>query len=702
MLSRSAVDVGGKADVSMDLLLGALEGDKSINVVKKKLDDLDKGAKAPKFVSKVVSDRVSREVTYDATSKEVGKWQEFVTTNRHASTLDLANDKREVASARGLVKKFEPRTDMENEIQMILVKSNTQSDKAIEQHEVDELKQRDVSEEDIKERQQELQKVKSLLFYEQLKRHRINKIKSKAYHRIKKRQRLRKEDQERELALQSEDPAMIEQVQEEEAMRRVKERMTMKHQNTGKWAKMALIHGKHDKNLRNAYHEAVQYGNELASKMHNLPANEGESSDSGPDSDSNSDEDEDAPVKTSEAAAKQMAKIFDNAQESNASEYAGKYKKIFEMDFMKKAAEQQREKAKLEAQNILKELKQMEMDEEQTEFDESNGTNEEADEQSEEMLKQASDTINDLFKDSESGGNAMSIDVTNKRKGVMSTVMLSSEPKQDMRVPKHKNISKPQSVVVESSTPIGGSRILPPKSFKKTKNNATVTTEVSGATPSGTSTTTEAVETPAPVENEKKTNAKKQLVEKKPLILQKTQEDLVQMAFAGPDLEEEFKTMKQEGIDAELGIDEKKKKILSQVKSGWGDWAGPGNTGISDKILKKRDRLLKISEAEADEKRKQRADVKNKNLYNVMISDRRVKTAAKYKIDEIPHPFTTREEYERSLQMPIGGRLPECMYIFEVYLMYISLSCYCRGMECNQCCSPKHQTRNHVACWSNH
>ncbi len=44
-------------------------------------------------------------------------------------------------------------------------------------------------------------------------------------------------------------------------------------------------------------------------------------------------------------------------------------------------------------------------------------------------------------------------------------------------------------------------------------------------------------------------------------------------------------------------------------------------------------------------------------IFNVMISDKRVKTAAKYKIDEVPHPFTTREEYERSMQMPVGGKI---------------------------------------------
>jgi U3 small nucleolar RNA-associated protein 14 len=65
-----------------------------------------------------------------------------------------------------------------------------------------------------------------------------------------------------------------------------------------------------------------------------------------------------------------------------------------------------------------------------------------------------------------------------------------------------------------------------------------------------------------------------------------------------------------------------------------------------------RNRLLQKVEDETNEKKKGRKDTK---IPNVMISDRRVKTAAKYKISEIPHPFTCREEYERSMQMPLGG-----------------------------------------------
>jgi U3 small nucleolar RNA-associated protein 14 len=37
---------------------------------------------------------------------------------------------------------------------------------------------------------------------------------------------------------------------EEEAIRRIKERMDLRHKNTGKWARMALEHGKGSKSLR--------------------------------------------------------------------------------------------------------------------------------------------------------------------------------------------------------------------------------------------------------------------------------------------------------------------------------------------------------------------------------------------------------------------------------------------------------------------
>ena len=74
---------------------------------------------------------------------------------------------------------------------------------------------------------------------------------------------------------------------------------------------------------------------------------------------------------------------------------------------------------------------------------------------------------------------------------------------------------------------------------------------------------------------------------------------------------------------------------------------------VSQKILNTRNRLLARVEAAHGAQVQKRKDTAGK-MMNVLISERRVKAAAKYKIADIPHPFTTREEYERSLQMPLG------------------------------------------------
>ena len=124
---------------------------------------------------------------------------DFVVQNRSARTLDIAQDKRVVPKYRDLVRKFEPRAGgMEEEIAMVLVQNKaTDKTRTAKEEEEDELGGRNLTVAELRERQAELAKTKALLFYEQMKRHRINKIKSKSFHRIKKRQRLRRKQQRR-------------------------------------------------------------------------------------------------------------------------------------------------------------------------------------------------------------------------------------------------------------------------------------------------------------------------------------------------------------------------------------------------------------------------------------------------------------------------------------------------------------------------
>ena len=154
-----------------------------------------------------------------------------VTENRHVKTLDLAQDKRQLPSYKSMVKNFEPTTALEKEINMVLIKTQG-TDDAVDAREVDELKRGNLSMKEIREKQTELAKVKALMFYEQMKRHRLNKIKSKAYHRIRKRQRLKREGEGLSVTDIDDDAAVEEQ--EKQATKRVEERMNLRHKNTSK------------------------------------------------------------------------------------------------------------------------------------------------------------------------------------------------------------------------------------------------------------------------------------------------------------------------------------------------------------------------------------------------------------------------------------------------------------------------------------
>ena len=87
---------------------------------------------APKFVDKVVSQRMERMETYRSSKSDMDKWQQTVSSNRHAAVLDLSQDSRRSTSFKSLVSKYSPLTDMEREIEMVLVKHHA-TDQAAQQ-----------------------------------------------------------------------------------------------------------------------------------------------------------------------------------------------------------------------------------------------------------------------------------------------------------------------------------------------------------------------------------------------------------------------------------------------------------------------------------------------------------------------------------------------------------------------------------------
>lgn len=726
--SSYAVELDNEA-VTMNALLDALSNTKGIQAVKKSLADLEKSIGAPKYVEKVISERAERKITYKDTSKDMDKWKETVLANRSAKTLDLAQDKREVASYRSLVKSFTPLTELEKDVQLVLLSNSSNgNENGIEQRELDLLVGK-TSLKEVKEKQAELAKVKALMFYEQLKRHRLNKIKSKAYHKIRNRQKKKRaarngtgEGSDVEGSADS-DGGNSGAEDDEEATKRVRERMDLRHQNTGKWARMAKLHGKSDKSLKAAYHESILLGQELTKKINEAPAD----STDHVSSDESSDDDKQETI-ASKAARKMKKVISGDNDDADVPEESKKYGKLLNMDFMKQAKQRQKERALEEAQGVLRQLRELEQavpDDDNADRKlnvEYSGTKSKKDLTPNE-LREAKSNVDRLLGlggtlSSSSSSTLMtvstghgmktgSIDLSGKYgigSGDQSISWMNSP------VPVESNSKGSASIVVTGddsvveANPWVGYTSQGDQSSKKTKKTGTlagskrgvnefegkvlidssstsfVIPEVSSDPLSSRDIVNGDIVTTATSNNAKKRKIiaqggsydTKDMVTtvsvnglhvgsksmanagntRKPLLAQKSQSDLVQMAFAGPDYEAEFNKLKDAAIDDEVGIVDKKAKILKDVKAGWGDWAVPGGeAGASKKTLLKRDRLLTKLEQESAQKKEGRKDAR---CPNVMFSERRLKGTAKFKISEIPHPFTTIEEYERSLQMPLG------------------------------------------------
>jgi U3 small nucleolar RNA-associated protein 14 len=62
-------------------------------------------------------------------------------------------------------------------------------------------------------------------------------------------------------------------------------------------------------------------------------------------------------------------------------------------------------------------------------------------------------------------------------------------------------------------------------------------------------------------------------------------------------------------------------------------------------LLNKRERLVDLS----------RSLRKDNQKPEVFVSEKRLRSFAKYKVTDVPFPYTSSEDYERSLQIPVGG-----------------------------------------------
>jgi len=116
------------------------------------------------------------------------------------------------------------------------------------------------------------------------------------------------------------------------------------------------------------------------------------------------------------------------------------------------------------------------------------------------------------------------------------------------------------------------------------------------------------------------------------------QRDLVALAFAGDNVVSSFEEAKRREIASDAP------REVDTTIPGWGSWGGTGTR----KAPTKPHRIKKIAGIDPTT----RADY---NKHNIIISEKRDKKAGKYLVKDLPYPYTSKAQFERAMERPLGA-----------------------------------------------
>lgn len=736
----SAMSKANDGKLTLDSLMGGIADTANFASVQKSMHALSSGGQTNSSksgtvtqkklettaipVSRVISDRASRKVHTAATTTEVTRWMDAVHEQRDAETLDFRTNKGGATTNRvtrdTLVEKFEATNDFEKELQNALEVAGMEDEKKMRRMEKkrligeedgddndddkimgegdDDLGSNRITMEEYKKRHGELAKLRALMFYEEQKRHRINKIKSKKYRKIRKRRQDRLDNAEEDAAILDGDATADRERVEQEEMERMEERMTLAHKNTSKWARRMLRRGsKMDVEERRALSLQIAKGEELRRKV---LGEEG-------DGESGS-EDE-----TEEGLLKKARDILMEDDDEDEDTDGGKKKKkgLLSMEFMKRGMEAQRTRAKEEARKLLEELEANEIDvssdsEDEDDFDKSEKNSKTkkpkvaTEAETNKVLPEGKLVASSLQFGKADGfaikvdgnielsGNGGQIIEKAKESDEMDDEQEATQGKKKRRKKKKHEVKDDGEVVDPSSTSKKANNTTTSSTMEEEEENPWIVSKSNTKKYSKPLSTTVNINEAAsmlvdnPVQDDKSGKRKQRddddsaivkskeekeseeansnettttptpvAAEKEVGVADLSQAELVRRAFAAPaDLvaaEEEFQKEKEQMKERD---DPTRKQKEDKIVTGWGSWAGAGAPPPRKKQRKLPPKLRAPTSKKSDNVPKRKDD----GISTVIINERRLKKTSKFQLSEIPYPYRSREEYEKAIAGNIG------------------------------------------------
>ncbi|XP_045500648.1 U3 small nucleolar RNA-associated protein 14 homolog A [Colias croceus] len=240
-------------------------------ITKRLKNTQDKSNVLPKPLEKPQAERIKRSTGYDITKEKITKWDPVVARNRTVDfvsfPLKSAKTKREYPT-KVILSNLKLKSALEKELDEI--------DPPVEaDEEMEEETSFPMTYEEMLEHRQQLAKLRAQQSYKAAKAKRQSKIKSKKYHRILKKERLKQQLKEFE-DLQTKDPEEALKKLEELEKARALERHTLRHKNTGKWAKSKLVRAKYDKEVRQQLAEQLAVSRGLTHKTQDTASTDDE------------------------------------------------------------------------------------------------------------------------------------------------------------------------------------------------------------------------------------------------------------------------------------------------------------------------------------------------------------------------------------------------------------------------------------------
>lgn len=594
-------------------------------------------------------DRLDREAAYEKSKETLDRWLDTVKANRRAEHLmfPLPDPEGQQVHRMGPT---QPRNDLESTIQNILVESglaeNNEKDGEKQMQEFEELQARKLPIEEIRARRAELRKRRDLLFREEVRAKRIKKIKSKSYRRVHRKEREKLEQQERQALLEA-GVDMDEQDKEANDRRRAEARMGSKHKES-KWAKSLKQTGRTawDEDARLGAADLAQKEEELRKRIEGKRVTNGDEDYLG--SSSSESEDDDDPWDEEAGAEKEKRKIHQKLKELEGAEDAeletkGPHANLFSMKFMQNAEAARKAQNDAEVRQLNRQLhgeeSQSEAESEvgrrkfgqseinksakgsnikqlnRNEFEEAPGSDDE------EARRQGADEDVDIV-----------VDRPDKKKPARSENKSRGRPAGGLSEQKEEDDAEENPWLVQTNR----------NNRRTTANDSqqTVDIAVNDAQPknSGPKSSSKNQKTAAAAPKSQQADEDNDSDEESVPVLLKNH-DLVKRAFAGDEVVQDFEDEKMDTIKDEGD------QVIDNTMPGWGSWAGDG---VSKKQQKRQKRSITTVEGVKPENRK---DAK---LSRVIINEKRIQKNKKYLATQLPHPFETRQQYERSLRLPIG------------------------------------------------